>query len=99
MMLFSCVVLFKDKISKFVIEVNETIKVNIISIIAISILTAILAALLGTAKWPNIDAVHTETNALNLILSKYLAVILTLGLITSVIVSAGLNILKNGEAE
>lgn len=99
LMIFSCVVLFRDKIAKFVVEVNQTIKVNIISLIIINILTSVFAGLLGAAKWPKFDVILTETNSFNLIFSKYIATVLVLGLVMSAVISAGFNMLKNGEAE
>jgi len=96
LMIFSCLVLLNVKTSKFVIEVSQTFKVNIISLIILSILTAIFAGLLGAAKWQKFDVVLTETKSFNMTFSKYLAAILAVGLITSVIISTGIKILKGG---
>lgn len=98
LILFSGIVLFRNRISHYVVEASETFKVNIVSLIITGILTAIFAGLPGAAKWPQFD-ITLGANSLALIFTKYIAAILGIGFLVSVIISAGYNILKNEAAE
>lgn len=95
---FSVVVLLKDRISGYLPEVKSTMKVNVFSILLISIMTAVSAALLGAAKWPMFE-VHHELNSLSLIFTKYIAAELAIGFLVSVVISSALMVLKNGKTE
>lgn len=98
LLVFSGAVLFKERISEYLAETNSKLKVSIVSILVISIITAITAALLGAAKWPKFEVINDQ-NTFNLIFTKYIAVILVTASLISVILSSIFNILRNGEAK
>lgn len=98
LILFSGIFLFRDKISHHVVEANHIFRVNLISLIIMGILTAVFAGLPGAAKWPQFDIMF-GSNSLALIFTKYIAAIIGIGFLVSVIISAGYNILKNEAAK
>ncbi len=98
LLLFSSSLLIRDSLSYYLTESERTIKVNIISLLIISTLTAVFAGLLGAAKWPKFEVVY-ELNSLSLIFTKYIAAFLVIGLFGSTVISSALKIMRNGETE
>lgn len=98
LLLFALVILLKERISFYFQDTGAVAKVNFISLLLISLISAILAGLPGAAKWPQFDIMFGP-NSIGLIFTKYFAAILGIGLLVSVIISAGYNILKNEAAE
>jgi hypothetical protein len=98
LLLFSGAILLRERISQYLTEANGTPKIYIISILFISILTAVFAGLLGAAKWPKIEILY-DYNSLSLIFSKYMVAILAIGLLISSVISSAFMIVRNGETE
>ncbi len=98
LLLFSVAILLKGRISPYLIEAEESLKINIISILIISTLTAVFAGLLGTAKWPKLEVIY-EIDSISLIFTKYLAAVLVTGLLISAVISSALKIVRNEVTE
>lgn len=98
LLLFSLFMLLKDRVTICFQDTGAGQKVNFVSLLLISLLTAVLAGLTGAAKWPQF-AVIRDSNSLSLIFSKYSAAVIAVCLLISVLVSSAFSILKNGDTE
>ncbi len=98
LMLFSGEVLLEGRISGYITEADIPLRSNFLSIVLIGIFTAVLAAMPGAAKWPQFGVMH-EINTLSLIFSKYIAAVLAIGFLISVVISSAAKLLRNGANE
>jgi hypothetical protein len=94
LLIFFTSYLSKDKIIKYLIDDSySAVKTNIFSLLIISLLTAILASVLGSARW-QMAGIDYALNSFGLIFTKYLPLILAITILTSAIVPIMMRIMK-----
>lgn len=97
-MLFFIIFLFKEKLEVFTDIADTGIKTNIVSLLIISLLTAILASLFGNARWQK-AVIDTGLNSFGLIFTKYLPLILAITVLLSVLIPVFTSIVKQSEVK
>jgi len=90
---FSAAYLYKEKLAEYFNQTEFSNRVNIFSVLAVSLLTAILASLLGNTRWKMFIA-DADVNSYSLIFTKYFPIILVSALLLSVIIPAFTRIIK-----
>lgn len=86
--------LSKDKIINYIIDDSfQAVKANIFSLLTISLLTAIIASVLGSARW-QMAVIDLSVNSFVLIFTRYLPIILVIAVLTSAIVPQMIRIMK-----
>ncbi|KXK56441.1 MAG: hypothetical protein UZ05_CHB002000175 [Chlorobi bacterium OLB5] len=79
-------------------ESNAESKLNIASVLTVSMFTALAAGLPGTAKWQNFN-IDYLTNNFSSVFSVYLPVLIAAALLASVIISTAIKLFVPGRAE
>lgn len=86
--------LSKDKIIKYLIDDSfQAVKSNFFSLLTISLLTAIITSVLGSARW-QMASIDNTLNSFGLIFTRYLPFIFVITVLTSAIVPAMIRIMK-----
>ncbi len=86
LMIFFTAHLLKNIINEYlIIDYRATLKTNIFSLLVISLLTAILASLLGNTRWQMIN-IDYSLNSFSMIFTKYIPFILAISLLFSVMI-------------
>ncbi len=86
LMIFFTTYLLKNKIYEYLnADTESTLKTNIFSLLVISLLTAILASLLGNTRWQMIN-IDYSLNSFGMVFTKYLPFILAISLLFSVMI-------------
>ena len=86
--------LSKDKIFKYLFDDSfNAVKANIFSLLTISLLTAIIASILGSARW-QMSVIDYNINSFGLVFTRYLPIIFVITVLTSAIIPAMMRIMK-----
>ncbi|MEO8513906.1 MAG: hypothetical protein ABI543_10125 [Ignavibacteria bacterium] len=89
--------ILEDKVIKLLtVDTGTFAKINIFSLLVISLLTALLTSLFGNTRWPMAD-IEYSLNTFGMILTKYLPFFIAISLVTSTIIPVLIRIYKTSD--